>query len=559
MVVKCVRNGIFKSEKFYYIIVLLFICSALQVNARPPEETPSNILRNSIEMIGNLPLITVQNERLFASQTLPVFYERRGYQLAWFEGGRLLPQADSLLKAVSRSERHGLTPAVYHLNRLKELSAQIRQGQATAVQIAGLDLLLTDAFLVYGSHLLAGRVDPEKLHSLWLANRRQLDMAAVLQDGLNSGRIAAELAKLDPPQNGYQELQKALQHYRRIAESGSGAVIQSGISIRPGQQDNRLPAVRRRLFRQEFLKDSLPPKTPLYYDSSLLAAVLQFQAQNGLEADGVIGARTVETLNFPAAQRVQQIATNLERWRWLPQDLGKRHLLVNIADFNLKVRENSQTVLEMRVVVGKPYRKTPVFSDRMTHLVINPWWGVPYKLATEDILPKVKANPQFLVQNKFKVYGKGLNPLDPENINWKSLTVKNFPYYLRQEPGPQNALGRIKFMFPNKFEVYLHDTPSRDLFAKTRRDFSSGCIRLQQPLDLAEYVLKGDSRWTREAIQKTIDSGKEQTVPLPEPLPVHLLYWTAWVDGEGKLQFREDIYDRDEAVWQALTEPPPGK
>lgn len=244
----------------------------------------------------------------------------------------------------------------------------------------------------------------------------------------------------------------------------------------------------------------------------------------------------------------------------MPQDLGRRYVLVNIANFELDVVENSQPLIFMRVVVGRDYRRTPVFSDKMTYLVLNPYWNVPPNIAVQDKLPLIKKDPGYLTLQKMMVFqgwGADTREIGPETVDWSQVTAKNFYYRLRQDPGPMNALGRIKFMFPNQFNVYLHDTPTRELFAKTERAFSSGCIRIEKPLELAEYVLRGDFKRTKDKFLAAIDRGTEQTVRLLEPIPVHLLYWTARAYEDGSIQFRKDLYGRDVLLDEALREEPP--
>ncbi|UCE07671.1 MAG: L,D-transpeptidase family protein, partial [bacterium] len=256
-------------------------------------------------------------------------------------------------------------------------------------------------------------------------------------------------------------------------------------------------------------------------------SIRKFQQRHGLDVDGAIGTKTLAALNTSVDDRIRQIEVNMERWRWLPQDLGKRHILVNIANFELDVVEDGNQVLTMLVIVGKTYRRTPVFSDKMTYLVLNPYWHVPPNLARQDILPQIKKDSTYLARKKIKVFdswGADTKEIDPKTIDWSKVTIKNLIYRFRQDPGLENALGRIKFMFPNQFNVYLHDTPSLELFKKMVRDFSSGCIRIEKPIDLAEYVLRGDPKWTRKDILAALAKGVEQTVRLPEPIPIHLLY-----------------------------------
>ena len=285
--------------------------------------------------------------------------------------------------------------------------------------------------------------------------------------------------------------------------------------------------------------------------------------QNGLEADGILGPQTLRALNISAEQRVRQIVVNMERWRWLPRNLGDRYILVNIAGFNLDVVEGEAPVLSMRVVVGKTYRKTPVFSDNITYLVINPYWGVPDSIARKDILPKLKKESNFLRDLKIRVYdglGGNSKEIDPNTIDWNVVSAAELSYRFKQDPGPQNALGKIKFMFPNRFNVYLHDTPSKELFGKARRDFSSGCIRVEKPDELVEYLLRNHPDWSPEKIRSTLANSHltTQTIKLSEPMNIHILYWTVWVAKDDRIYFSPDIYDRDTALDTAMQSPPPG-
>jgi murein L,D-transpeptidase YcbB/YkuD len=259
--------------------------------------------------------------------------------------------------------------------------------------------------------------------------------------------------------------------------------------------------------------------------------------------------------------RIDQVIVNLERWRWLPEELGDFYVVVNIASFRLDVVRDGKSVLDMRIVVGTPYRRTPVFSDQIRYLVLNPYWEVPGRIAIQDKLPLIKRNPNYLAEQGFTVlqgWGTAERIIDPSTVNWTGLSQQNFPYRLRQSPGPLNALGRVKFMFPNRFSVYLHDTPARELFDRETRTFSSGCIRVEAPLELAETLLSGDPRWSRAAINTASRAGREETVQLPTPVPVHLQYWTAWISRtDGRLQFSNDVYGRDQAVLRGLREAAP--
>jgi murein L,D-transpeptidase YcbB/YkuD len=291
-----------------------------------------------------------------------------------------------------------------------------------------------------------------------------------------------------------------------------------------------------------------------HYDAELERAVREFQSAHGLEADGVVGRKTLAALNVPVDERIQQIQLNMERWRWMPDDLGERYLLVNMAGFELQAVENDEAVMDMRVIIGRPYRSTPAFLGTMRYLVINPYWNVPHKLAVLDLLPKQQADPDYLPGKGFRVYagwGKDAPELDPGDIDWSSYTAENFPYRLIQDPGEVNSLGRIKFMLPNPYAVYLHDTPSRHLFNRPVRTFSSGCIRVAEPVRLANFVLNDGRDYMTPDVLEAISSGENQIVSLPRVVPVYMLYQTAWVDDEGMAHFRDDVYGRDFLVLRA--------
>ena len=496
--------------------------------------------------------VRVLGDRLMANKALSAFYEARGYQRAW-QAPDLRRQ---LIEAVEQAGRDGLNPADYHADILSGLTLRPMSDFSEDLR-ADLDLLFSDAFLMLGSHLLEGKVNPQTVHAEWTANRRHRKMESVLAGALERGDIIGTLDSLRPSDPAYRKLMAARQDLTRLLGQ-PWLPLALRPTIRPGEKDDRLNEIRRRLSELgELADESATANDPLNYDADLESAVKRFQSRHGLETDGIIGPDTLTALNLMPVESLRQIDATLERWRWLPDSLGETYVLVNIAGYELRMVENGEEVLRKRVIVGQPFRQTPVFSDRIRYLVFNPTWTVPRTVMIQDQLPQIIRDPDYLSRLNISVYrgwGADRQKVDPLDIDWLSLDRNNFPYQLVQEPGPQNALGQVKFMFPNQYDVYLHDTPGRGLFTRNERSFSSGCIRVDQPFDLAERLLASTPGWSREKIDLLVSQSTPQTVLLPEPVPVHLQYWTSWVDNEGRLQFRNDIYNRDARLINQLRE-----
>jgi murein L,D-transpeptidase YcbB/YkuD len=489
--------------------------------------------------------------------------QQAGFEPAWTGPDGPTSRVDSLLAVLRDAPHDGLRAADYHVPAIdaltRRLRAQVQAGEPMDARArADLDLLCTDAFLLYGAHLLRGRVDPVKVVPTWNLERRQQDLVEELRDALANDAIRATLHRLRPPQPAYAALRRALARYRAIAERGGWPTVPDGPTLREGVRDERLPLLHRRLQTTGDLAVPAPPDA-LLFDHTLRRAVARFQERHGLEIDGVVGPATRAAMNVPVEARIRQIEVNMERGRWLPRTLGDPHVAVNIADFWLRVVEGGRPTLQMRVVVGTRYRRTPIFSDAISYLVLNPYWHVPHRIAVEDKLLDFRRDPALVARLGVEVFdgwGSDAAAVDPSTISWDRLSASNFPYRLRQRPGPANALGEVKFMFPNAHDIYLHDTPSRLDFRRALRPFSSGCIRVEYPVELALYLLRHNDGWTEERVRAVMASDTEQTVVLRRTVPVHLLYWTAWMEDADTLHFRADVYQRDEAVAAALAAPP---
>jgi murein L,D-transpeptidase YcbB/YkuD len=459
------------------------------------------------------------------------FYQERGYEQAWIADGRATPSAVVLARALRVAEQEGLDPNAVHRSSMEKLLESVRTTRAieSPAQIK-VDLHLTDAFLHYGTFLIQGRVDPQAQHSGWNLTRRHADLVALLEAALQANAIETTLAHLEPPYRAYGRLKQALASYHRLAEQGGWGRLASGSSLRIGDTSDEVQALRERLRITGDLTDIRSDSLD-HFDATLDRAVRAFQRRHGLEEDGIVGNNTRAALNVPVETRIRQIVLNLERLRWLPEDLGSRYVLINIAGYSLRVVEGDAAVLAMRVIVGTPRTRTPVFSTRLTEVVLAPYWNVPTSIAQNEILPRVRRDPGYLSRNHMKILAGGR---------------------IRQDPGPTNPLGRLKFTITNRYGVGLHDTPARHLFAESVCAFSHGCIRAERPLDLAVYLLRNDTTWTQERMNATIERWQETRIPAPEPLPVHVLYWTAWVDDQGILHLRPDIYGHDDRLDRAL-------
>jgi L,D-transpeptidase YcbB len=541
------------------VLAWLSICGMAMPQGMAVASPVRDQLRARIEAAKVPSTVSIHSESLYAWELLVRFYTQRAFQPAWVGEDGLLPHTEKFVQMIRQSGREGLKPVAYHLPTIETLiteRGQPRDREFSQTQRHGvaLELLLTDAYFMYASHALTGRIDPKILGEVWSADRAAIDLATPLQQALETDSVAAFLSQLRPIHRGYAGLQKAWGRYQDIAARGGWPTIADGPALQKGDHGARVEALKGRLLSTGDLEQGSVQSGEVF-DAALEEALQKFQQRHGLAADGVVGASTLAALNVPVGARIRQIELNMERWRWLPQDLGERYILVNIANFALDVVENGQSVLTMRVVAGKPTRRTPFFSAQMTYVVLSPHWYVPPTIAIQDKLPLIRRDPKYMARQNLKIFSDGpggATRVDPRAIDWSSVSARNFPYRLRQDPGPRNALGRVKFMFPNPYHVYLHDTPSRELFAKAERAFSSGCIRLEKPIELAEYLLRDDPRWSRQSILSSIDRGREQVVHLPAPIPVHLFYWTTWMSDEGVVHFRKDIYERDHVLDGAL-------
>jgi len=543
-------------------IVIVFLCSygvsserssSVQIN----DSEIGLLIKSEVIEWKTLSNRFIGGDRIYSSILVERFYKGRNYKPAWSRDDRLM-QADILIKAVEEAYGDGLTPDYYHIGLIKSLVDKAEKKLLEPLRIADLDILLTDAFITLGCHLSGGCVNPATIESEWFAKRGNVDVSSVLEQALKKKRIREALMKLRPGQDSYARLRQALAWYRELLSKDEWPSVSNGPLLKNKSISGRVVELRKRLAASADLEAD-EARGGRLFDEKLKQAAIIFQKRHGLKADGIVGSVTLSALNVPLRRRIRQMELNMERLRWILGNPEQRSIVVNIADFKLAVIENGKSVLSMKVVVGKPYQSTPVFTANMTYLVINPSWNIPDGIARDEILKKIRKDPHYLAKQNIKVlrgWGSHEEEINPETINWSVITADTLKYRFRQEPGPLNPLGQIKFMLPNRFDVYLHDTSSRRLFSENVRTFSHGCTRVEKPIDLAEYVLRHAPGWTREKLLSAIEKGAEQKVIIPDPLNVHFLYLTAWVDERGLIQFRNDVYERDKLLDEALLKKP---
>lgn len=480
---------------------------------------------------------------------LQEFYSARDYRPAWTDSVTQLTRLEIALSFIGTAENEGLESREYRLDRLMQLFKTRNPSERFE-----LEFLTTLSLLRFSNDLYRGRFTASRLDPDWHIPQPAFNAINFLLSTVDTDTFQQSLLGLAPNIPNYHLLKQVLLKFRNLAERGvSWQHIPDMPLLRPGESHQAIPLIRIRIAqayethdKTEYnLSHSEESINSTIYDRSLVNAIKAFQLQHGLNADGIIGKNTINALNKTLDEKIQQLRITMERLRWLPRELGSRYLLVNTAGFQLAAVENDEYMLDMRIIVGRDYRSTPSFNSRITHLIINPYWNIPASIASKDLLPKQQKNPDYFTSQNIRVYSDyayNAEPIDPDSIDWLAIR-RGFPYILRQDPGIHNALGTIKFMLPNPFSIYLHDTPTKTLFNKDIRTFSSGCIRLEKPLRLAEFALR--KQLTQETLKAQIEFGKTRQINLPEPLPTFIVYLTAWIDSENNIHYSPDSYQRD--------------
>lgn len=447
------------------------------------------------------------------------------------------------------SRREGLEPEEYLGDDLQRrldgyFGPALRSRHARAGEAARLDYALTVAFLRYARHRAFGRIEGRDVEPAWRGGSKPGAMVQALASRLDDEGPRASAESVEAAHPISRRLLASLRDHERIAAAGGWPGIPDGPPLRRGDEGERVALLRRRLGL------TATGERSDRFDGSVQAAVSEFQRRHGLAPTGAVEGQTLAALNVPVQESIRQLRVNLERARWLPAELGERYILVNIPEAVLRLVEGDSVTLSMRAVVGKVSRPTPMLADKVTSIVLNPSWNLPPIVVAEDVLARPSETSAYLKEREIRVlrgWGKEASEVDPDSVRWERLDAASMPYRFRMEPGPRNALGRVKFLFPNDEHVYIHDSPERSLYRKEQRFFSSGCVRVEEARDLGKRLLRG-SGWDEERVERVIASGQETSIALSDPIPVYLVYFTAWVDQDGQTQFRPDLYGRDDLL-----------
>lgn len=492
---------------------------------------------------------TIRGQSVASTSFIEQFYVNRGFEAAWGNPANV----DGMIRAIGASFDEGLDPSNYHQATLNALRAEVAGANASDAARADLDVLLTDAALRLGYHYMFGKVDPQRFDSQWNHTNTVagLDPVAMLEGALATAKVPEFLASLLPIHPLYVGLRQELALYRKLALQGGW------IELTPEQvPKDPAEAAISNPESLTLLRDRLVATGDLVPDDiDVAAGVRAFQKRMGLTPDGKVGPATLAELNVPIEERIRQLRINLDRGRVLLFQLPEEFVVVNVAAFEVMLVNGRNIVWEARAQVGKPYRATPLYRSEINYLVFNPTWTVPPGIIKNDILPAAKRDPSSITRKGLKVINSSGQVVSPSSVDWGRFSSGHIPYTLRQDPGPNNALGRVKFMFPNPYSVYLHDTPSKSMFESDNRSTSSGCVRIERPLELAELLLRDPVKWNQANIKRVIDGGQIQNVTLTQKMPILLLYWTSWVDATGRVNFRRDVYGLDAKWGKALDEP----
>ncbi len=545
-------------RKITFILFLGFSPLFLLASTHGDQDPLQDQIRLKLESIQPGRLLSIRNQNLSASGDIFSFYSNREFREIWSSDGILTELAYELRFEIRQSKFDGLDPQEYHLGLVDTFFNTFEANKKNKVpndlgELVDLELLLSDAFFQLAAHLERGKVNPALLKSTWEIARKpqKVNYGDLLSVSLASGEIRRNLETIYPKFTSYKRGREVIRQLdeKSKVDSLNWKPIKIDKTIKVGESNNSIPIIRQRLQFWGYM-GYYETENPKVYDSLLFEGVKEFQRKNGMEPDGALGKNSVAGINNSPSLLLDRAAVNMERLRWLPDTLKEAEIiLVNIANYRLDYIYKMDTLFSSKVIVGRQYHSTPIFSAAMSYIVFSPYWNIPNSIARNEIIPAIRRNPDYLRQKNMEVVTFSGQPVDPSTINWSN---KSFPYMIRQRPGGSNSLGLVKFMFPNRFSVYIHDTPTRALFDREDRALSHGCIRLQNPTEFAKILLRAMPEWTDERINQAMNQKSERIVNLNRKIPVALVYLTFWADSKGQAHFRQDIYNRDAEILTLL-------
>lgn len=549
-----------------FFVIGLLICSSATAQSSPiPPTTPSpgvidvapgdpvaQAIQALLALGGStatpLPAVPPRHQRVDVSRAVVDFYAQRSFRAAWAEDSDVI----QLLKRLSDTQADGLDPADFRIDELAKAQVAMRTALPTPAQRATFDIAATQTYITALLQLRRGKVDPYRLEIHWNFDPVDVDPREDVKaffDALDAHAVARAFDQAPPQEAIYGTLREGLARLREVRDAGGWPQITAGQVLKPGMLDASVAELRARLTAAGYLAEQMT--TRVDYDASVTTAVKRFQTEQYLPVDGVAGAGTLAALNVPVEARIDQVRVNMERARWLLYKLQGTFVIVDIAGYKVALYRDGKAIWRSRVQVGKPFRSTPVFQSEITYITFNPTWTVPPTILVKDILPKIRKDPHYLDANLIRAIDREGNVVDPSTIDWNNPRGIT----LRQDAGPDNSLGQVVIRFPNEYAIYLHDTPHRELFAQSRRATSSGCIRVENPLQLVELLFNDPVHWNSAAIQEQLANGKTENIRLPVKVPVLLAYWTVDLKEDGRVAFKPDVYGHDLAVLRALNLP----
>lgn len=551
---------LYKKNSFWGVIIFLFFSLTLPIkNAKAQQSNttqPANVIQNLQKVLLQLQKDSTQkieNELVKNVNYIQKIYTNRQHRPIFSVGRVLSEKATDCLQCLQNTQFYALNPKNYHANSLKQLW---EKNNGTTInfeyieQLTAFEILALDAFLELYKKYGNAFVQAQTINPDWYANSRKIDLLQYAQNAVNEPNLCETLQNLHPQYTAYKLLQTQLQTAFAYSWDSIPPLTYSQFYQKGDQNDYVL------LLKKRLLASGDYPATANLnsnvFDYTLERAVMRFQNRHGIDPDGLVRSRTVNALNVPPKMRYAQVIANLERWRWLPQQLGDSYITINIPNYELLMIKNAQIAYRERVIVGRDNFATPSFKDTLTEIIFNPTWYIPRNIAKNEILPNLKTDKNYLLNNDITVW-KGNTQINPNAVNWNTEDLKK--YIFKQAPNAFNPMGQVKFIFPNKHEVYLHDTPSKDLFTNSYRSHSHGCMRLHEPLKFAEFLLKNETQtYDSTAIKNILKVQKEQKIKLKKGVPIYIFYFTAFVDSEGMLNFRDDLYQWDEQLYNAIKE-----